>query len=45
MTSLIVKFPVAKVGTGGGVDARRAVRKALLEEMSEKSAEGGTEES
>ena len=40
MTALIVKLPAAKVGSGGGVDARRAVRKALLEELKENSGEG-----
>lgn len=33
MTSLIVKFPALKIGEGGGVDARRAARQALIEQM------------
>ena len=33
MTSLIVKFPAMKIGEGGGVDARRAARQALIEQM------------
>lgn len=47
MTALIVRFPAAKIGTGGGVKARREVRQALLDEMNaanESGVESSTED-